>query len=324
MADPEPADPRGLSAGSASRPDGPGFPPALGVAVVVLSVSFAAPLFKLADAPPITASFWRLALATLLLLPFTARAWPAWRGYSAKEWGITAAAGIALGLHFALWVWSLESTSVAASTALVTLQAVFVALGGHFLLGDRLGRLAWLGIAVAVAGAVAIAVTDRGTAPQPDKALLGDALALLGGLGSAAYFLLGRRLRTTRGLVEYVTPVYGLAAVTLLLGLAVVGQPLATGLPWEAFLYFVLLAAVPMLGGHTVANWVVKYLPAHTVATWILLEPVGAALLAWPILGEVPPLGVALGGALVLAGAAMTVQRRAGAAARAVAAEPSG
>lgn len=304
-------------------PGKPASPPALGVAIAVLSVSFAAPLFKLADAPPITASFWRLALATLLLLPFTARAWPAWRGYSAKDWGVTAASGVALGLHFALWVWSLEYTSVAASTCLVTLQAVFVALGGHFFLGDRLWRQAWLGIAVAVAGAVAIALTDHSTAPQPDKALLGDALALAGGLGSAAYFLLGRRLRTTRGLVEYVTPVYGLAAATLLVGLAVVGQPLGTGLPWSSFLVFVLLAAVPMLGGHTVANWVVKYLPAHTVATWILLEPVGAALLAWPLLDEVPPTGVLLGGLLVLAGAAMTVPRRAAPSA-AVATEPSG
>lgn len=302
----------------------PAFPPALGVAIAVLSVSFAAPLFKLADAPPITASFWRLALATLLLLPFTRSAWPAWRGYSARAWGITAASGVALGLHFALWVWSLEYTSVAASTCLVTLQAVFVALGGHFLVGDRLARAGWIGIAVAVAGAVAIALTDQSTAPQPDKALLGDLLALAGGLGSAAYMLIGRRLRATRALVEYVTPVYGIAAFTLLVGLAVVGQPLGTGLPWSSFLVFVLLAAVPMLGGHTVANWVVKYLPAHTVATWILLEPVGAALLAWPLLDEVPPLGVVLGGVLVLLGAALTIPRRSKDAAVAVAAEPSG
>ena len=304
-------------------PGKPAFPPGLGVAIAVLSVSFAAPLFKLADAPPITASFWRLALATILLLPFTARAWPAWRAYSTKDWGITAASGVALGLHFGLWVWSLEYTSVAASTCLVTLQAVFVALGGHFLLGDRLARSGWVGIAVAVLGAVAIALTDQSTAAQPDKALLGDALALMGGLGSAAYLLIGRRLRATRRLVEYVTPVYGIAAFTLLVGLPLTGQPLGTGLPWESFLVFVLLAAVPMLGGHTVANWVVRYLPAHTVATWILLEPVGAALIAWAYLNETPALGVLLGGVLVLLGAALTIPRRSTQPA-AVAAEPSG
>ncbi|HJQ94037.1 MAG TPA: DMT family transporter, partial [Candidatus Thermoplasmatota archaeon] len=252
-------------------PGKPAFPPALGVAIAVLSVSFAAPLFKLADAPPVTASFWRLALATLLLLPFTWKASRAWRAYSPKDWGITAASGVALGLHFGLWVWSLEYTSVAASTCLVTLQAVFVALGGHFLLGDRLKPSGWAGIGLAVAGAIAIAVTDHSTAPQPDKALLGDALALAGGLGSAAYLLIGRRLRATRGLVEYVFPVYAIAALTLLVALPFVGQGAFAGVGTTSFVFFVLLAAVPMLGGHTVANWVVKYLPAHTVATWILL-----------------------------------------------------
>lgn len=304
-------------------PGKPAFPPAVGVAIVVLSVAFAAPLFKLADAPPITASFWRLALATLLLLPFTFKAWGVWRGYTARDWGITAASGIALGLHFGLWVWSLEYTSVAASTCLVTLQAVFVALGGHFLLGDRLRPSGWAGIAVAVAGAAAIALTDQSTAPQPDKALLGDFLALAGGLGSAAYFLIGRRLRATRGLVEYVFPVYAIAGLTLLAGLPLVGQAAMDGVDSSSFVVLVLLAAVPMLGGHTMANWVVRYIPAHTVATWILLEPVGAALLAWPLLGEVPAMGVVLGGALVLLGAMLTIPRRSPAAA-AVAAEPAG
>lgn len=305
-------------------PGKPAFSPALGVAVVVVSVSFAAPLFRLADAPALTASFWRLAIATLLLLPFSAKAWSSWRGYSGRDWAITAASGAALGLHFALWVTSLFYTTVAASTCLVTLQAVFIALGGHFLLGDRLSRGAWLGIAVAVAGAVVIALTDRSTAASPRDALIGDLLALAAGLGSAAYLLIGRRLRVTRGLIEYVLPVYGLAALTLLLALPFVGQPLGTGLPWSAFIAFVLLAAVPMLGGHTVSNWVVKYIPAHTVATWVLLEPVGAALIAWPMLDEVPSLGVALGGGLVLLGAALTVPRRASSPAAPVASEPSG
>jgi drug/metabolite transporter (DMT)-like permease len=304
-------------------PGKPAFPPALGVAIAVVSVSFAAPLFRLAEAPPITASFWRLALATLLLLPFAAKAWGVWRGYSARDWGITAASGIALGLHFGLWVWSLEYTSVAASTCLVTLQAVFVALGGHFLLGDRLKPSGWAGIALAVAGAVTIAVTDRSTAPQPDLALLGDFLALAGGLGSAAYLLIGRRLRATRGLVEYVFPVYGIAALTLLVALPLVGQTATDGLGSSSFVFFVLLAAVPMLGGHTIANWVVRYIPAHTVATWILLEPVGAALLAWPLLDEVPATGVILGGALVLLGAMLTIPRRS-TPSTPVAAEPSG
>ncbi len=290
-------------------PTSPAFPPGLGLAAAVLSVSFAAPFFRLADAPPLTASFWRLAFAVLLLLPFTASSWPAWRNYTRREWAITAASGIALGLHFGLWVTSLFYTTVAASVSLVTLQAIFVALGGHWFLGDRITRRGWIGVLVATTGAFVIAGADGRLAPDSGRALFGDLLAILGGLGSAAYMLIGRRLRATRGLVEYVTPVYAIAALTLLASLPLLGQPLSAGVGGTGFVFFVLLAAVPMLGGHTLANWCFRYMPAHTVATWILLEPVGAALLAWPLVGEVPSIWVAAGGGLVLLGAAQTIRR---------------
>ncbi|HUR61876.1 MAG TPA: DMT family transporter [Candidatus Thermoplasmatota archaeon] len=316
----------------------PAFPPGLGVAIVVVSVSFAAPLFRLTDAPPVTASFWRLAFAVLLLLPFSFGALQAWRAYRAPEWRITTAAGLALAAHFALWVTSLFMTSVAAATCLVTLQCVFVALGGHFLLGDRLGRMGWTGVAAASLGGIVIALGDGALAPDSATAIWGDVLATVAGLGSAAYMLIGRRLRRDRGLVEYVLPVYAIAAVGLAVAALVLRQPLlsftqstspANGAAawlathfgaWAPFVVFVLLAAVPMLGGHTVSNWVLKHLPAHTVATWILLEPVGAALLAWPVLGEVPLATTWMGGALVLLGAFLTIPRRGATAAT----EPAG
>jgi drug/metabolite transporter (DMT)-like permease len=138
-------------------------------------------------------------------------------------------------------------------------------------------------------------------------------------------------------LVEYVLPVYAIAALGLAVAAVALRQPLlsfASATPsdaagtwlarhfghWAPFVVFVLLAAVPMLGGHTVSNWVLKHLPAHTIATWILLEPVGAALLAWPLLGEVPSAPTFAGGALVLLGAFLTIPRRG----PVVATEPAG
>ncbi len=290
---------------SAERPF---MPPAIGLGLAVVSVSFAAPLFRLAEAPPLTASFWRLAFAVLILAPFALR-YGSWRDWSRREWGLAAAAGVALGAHFSLWVTSLFYTTVAASVSLVTLQAIFVALGGHFILGDRLKAAGWLGVVLATLGAFVIAFGDARGAEEARNALLGDVLAILGGLGSAAYMLIGRRLRATKGLVSYVTPVYAIAAISILIALPLVGQPVKGDLGGWTFLVFVLLAAVPMLGGHTLANWCFRYMPAHTVATWILLEPAGAALLAWPLLGEVPGGWVVAGGALVLLGAAQTVRK---------------
>lgn len=286
----------------------PAFAPPLGLALAVISVSFAAPLFRLADAPALTASFWRLGFAVLILLPFTRGSWRAWRRFSRRDAIATVAAGAALGFHFGIWVTSLEYTTVAASVSLVTLQAVWVAVGSHFLLQERLSGRGWLGVMVATTGAVGIGMADGFTAPDSSRALFGDLLALIGGFGSAAYMLIGRRLRQRHDLVTYVTPVYFVAAVVLLPFMALLEQPLAAGIGTTSFVLFVLLAAVPMLGGHTLANWCMRYMPAHTVATWILLEPAGAALIAWPLLGEVPHWGVIIGGVLVLAGAWQTVR----------------
>lgn len=274
----------------------------------MVSVSFAAPLFRLADAPPLTASFWRLAFAVFLLAPFAAKSIPAWRAYSSRDRWATLASGVALGAHFGLWVTSLFFTTVAASVALVTLQAVFVALGAHFILGERLSGRGWIGVVLATVGAIAIGASDGIAAPDSRRALLGDAMALAGGLGSATYMLIGRRLRQRHDVVTYVLPVYAIAALSLLPVIWLANQPLTAGLGSTSFLLFVLLAAVPMLGGHTLANWCMRYIPAPTVAAWILLEPAGAALLAWPILGELPTWGVAAGGLLVLVGAWQTVR----------------
>lgn len=286
------------------------FSPPIGLALAVLSVSFAAPLFRLADAPALTASFWRLGFAVLILLPFTKGAWSQWRRFSRKEVVAVVGAGSALGLHFGLWVTSLDHTTVAASVSLVTLQAVWVAIGGHFILGDRLSGRGWAGVLVATTGAVGIGLADGLAAEDAQAALLGDVLALLGGIAVAPYMLIGRRLRQRHDLVTYVTPVYFVGALVLLPFMALLDQPLATGLDTTTFVLFVLLAAIPMLGGHTLANWCMRYMPAHTVATWILLEPAGAALIAWPLLGEVPHWGVILGGVLVLAGASQTVRSK--------------
>ena len=64
---------------------------------------------------------------------------------------LAAAAGLLLAAHFAAWISSLSSTTVAASVALVATQPVWTALLGR-VTGERLGRRAWAGIGLALVG----------------------------------------------------------------------------------------------------------------------------------------------------------------------------
>ena len=58
----------------------------------------------------------------------------------------------------------------------------------------------------------------------------------------------------------------------------------------------------PQLIGHNGLNYVLKFLPASVVTATTLLEPVGAAVLAFIFLFQVPGVAEIQGGVIVLLG----------------------
>ena len=275
----------------------------LGVSIAgsILAVSTAALLVREADAPPVVIAFYRLLYATLALAPF---AWWAarneLRALSGRDLIGLSLVGVVLAVHFAAWITSLGLTSVASSVVLVTLHPAFVALASHRLFGEGPSRLGYAGILVALGGGALITFGDAGGGIGPNP-LLGDALALLGAAAAAVYFLAGRGYRRRLGLLAYVTPVYAASALTLGVLALALGQPLS-GHGAREHALFLALALVPMIAGHTVLNWALKYVPAPVIATTILGEPVGATALALLLLGETPPWLTLAGGAVVLLG----------------------
>jgi len=213
------------------------------------------------------------------------------------------ASGLLLAAHFWSWIASLRFTTVASSVVRVSLKPIFVwALAAVWLHEHPSRREGW-GIAVAVVGATLIGIGD---ARLSLGALGGDLLALAGALTAAGYYVIGRRVRATVGVWTYATVVYAVAAVTL----AAVGLlrhvPLI-GFAGRDWAVFGALAAGPMLVGHTGMNYALKHYRATTVNVAALGEPVGATLIAWLALHEVPG-GLALvGAAVVLMGIGLTL-----------------
>ena len=70
---------------------------------------------------------------------------------------------------------------------------------------------------------------------------------------------------------------------------------------WEWGLLGCLIMG-PQLVGHNGLNYVLKFLPASIVTATTLLEPVGAALLAYFFLQQVPAVSEVQGGLIVLLG----------------------
>lgn len=277
----------------------------LALVIAVTAISSAALLVRTSESDAVTIALWRLGYATLLLAP---SAWaPARRelpALSRRQRWMLAASGFVLAVHFAAWIASFArssrwATSVAASSTLVVLHPALVALATPWLFGESVPRRAKQGIALSLLGAAIITFGDASSGGR--SALVGDLLALVGAAGGAAYFLLGSRLRATLSLRAYLLPVYAAAALTLALLAAASGSSLWVSAPREHALFFAL-AVGPMVIGHGLLNWSLRYVPAWAVSASILAEPVAASALVLGVRGETPPWNAVLGALPVLVG----------------------
>jgi drug/metabolite transporter (DMT)-like permease len=251
------------------------------------------------EAPALVIAAGRVTIAALLCTPLAlARGAPAEiRALERRRWPLGVAAGVALALHFAAWVSSVQMTTIASSTVLVSTYPFFVGLFQHFFLRERVSRLTAVGIGLALLGSTLIGYGDFGLSRQ---ALIGDLLALIGALMASVYFVVGRALRQRLSLLGYIWPVYGIASVTLLaLGLGT-GQPF-TGYSGLTYGMLFLLAVGPQLLGHSSLNYALGQLSAVFVTVAALAEPIGAAVLAFFLMHEAPR-GLALVGALLILG----------------------
>lgn len=270
----------------------------------MLAVSAAAIFIRLAEAPAVAVAFWRCALgAALLLPPALVRRERFPRG---RDLYVAVASGVALGAHFGFWISSLDYTSVAASVVLVSTQPVFVAILAYLIFGERTSPLSFAGILAALAGTAIIAGDDS----VGSAALLGNALALVGAVTVAVYVLIGRSSRTGGiGVLPYSVVVYSAAALALL-PVALALDVRLWGYSGETWFWIWAITLGPQLMGHTVFNWALRYVEASIISGTILAEPVVSALLAWLILAEKPGLPTIFGGGVVLFGLFLLLRGR--------------
>jgi drug/metabolite transporter (DMT)-like permease len=289
----------------------------LGVlALSVVGISFAAPLVRLSHAHAVVIATWRLFFSLIIVgvaLAITG-GWRQWRTLDRTGLLLASGAGVLLALHFWAWNASIALTTIAASTVLVDLQPVIVAGASAAWLREAPSRRQWFGIALAVLGAAVLGSADWGAEGwRSNRALLGDLLALGGGIAAALYYLTGRRVRQQLDLWPYVAIVYGVCFITLLMISVSAKLPLLHQPPREIAI-FAALAVGPMLIGHTGMNWALKFAPAFVVNLTVLGEPVGATLLAAALPGirEMPSSRTLAGGAVVLVGILIAVTHKAG------------
>ena len=282
----------------------------------ILAVSTASIFIRFAqqEASSLVIAAYRLTLATLFLLPI------ALRGHkqeilhiNRRQAVLIVLSGVFLALHFASWISSLAFTTVATSVVLVTTTPLWVGLFSPLILHERISKAVTVGLVVALAGGVLVGMSEScslsagGLVCQSvsdifqGSALVGNLLALAGAVMAAAYLMVGRSLRPSLSLMAYITLVYGVAAVTLVVMAVFSGQRLV-GFSPMTYLFFAALAVFPQLLGHSSFNYGLRYLSAAYVSVALLGEPIGSTILALVILKEIPTTLEVVGGVIILIG----------------------
>lgn len=278
--------------------------------ISVFSVSFAAILIVSCNAPSLSIAFYRMLFTTLLILPFL------FIGKSKieeikkipkKNLYIMIGIGFVLAAHFLFWITSLQLTSVASSVILVTAHPVLVGPFAHFFMKEKLSVINAVGITISVLGVIILVYGNYGFTSLGIDTLEGNILALLGGVAAGIYILGGRRIRKTVSTTSYVTIVYSIATLVLLVITIIYGylsQNNFLKIEIRDFAIIILMAIIAGILGHTLYNWSLKHVRASLASVALLGEPIGSATLALilPWIQQIPSEYTILGGSFILSG----------------------
>ena len=270
----------------------------LGLWIAVVAISFAALFFRgAAPTHPLIQASVRLILASLLLSPWLLRAWRR-PDFSHQVIRAGVICGFWYAIHFGAWVTSLTMTTVAASVTLVTATPLILGCIGFFTKVDAPRRVEWLGLGL---GALGILVIGWDDLSREGSAWQGDLLAFLGAVGMAGYLLACRKVAKGLDVLAFTSLATGVAAVLLAFAAFVAEVPFEVP-GWRPFFFLLAAALFPQMVGHVLLTWASRVLTPVVVGTATLGEPIGAAVLAFVFLDEIPSPGVVLGSIITLSG----------------------
>ncbi len=270
--------------------------------IALFAVSNGAIFARLAAAPPLAIAAWRVGLALLVVLPLAITA-PRPAAGNRKAMAFAAGAGALLALHFATWIASLDHTTIARSVLLVSTSPIWVALLQFVTGRGSPSRSTLAALVLAIAGAAVVSGSGQGG----DGALLGDALAVAGGIAMAGYFLLSREAQSALSFRTYLGIAYGVAGAVLWASILLTDTQ-AAGFDSRTWWALAGMAAISQLIGHTGYNWSLRHLDPLFVAVVSVGEPVLASLLGWWLIGEALDWRTGAGGLLILAGIALATR----------------
>ncbi len=269
-----------------------------------IAVGFSPILARVSDLAPLASGFYRLAFAVVAI-------WLAIRlsGGELQPFGAMTRgdrirmvlAGIAFAADIAFWHLAIAHTTVLEATLLASTVPIIVTVASVFFFGEKIKPLFVIGLAVALAGVVTLALQRTGALAMPPDRLLGGVYAVMAASFYAAYLLLITKVRrnSSTGTIMLTTTLVSALAI---LPFAWALSPTMESGSLNGWLILIALAVVSHAGGQGMMTFALAHLPTSFSSMMGLMQTAVAAVVAWLILSEPLTLMMLASGAAILAG----------------------
>ena len=271
----------------------------------VVCIAWSAIFVRWTDIPGPASAFYRMLIPAVVLLPtfFFDRRRPS---LDARTLGIIAFGGLFFAFDLAFYNTAILQTSAANATLLGNNTPIFVGLLTWLVFRQRPARAFWLGLLMAIAGAVVILWADLA---HHTRFGVGDLLALAASACFAVYLMVTEKIRNSTGTLAFLR--LAMISSTLALLLINLAMGISLRVPHGRTIWAVLgLGLISQLGGYLFLTYALGHLPATLTSISLLTQGPLTAAMAAVLLGEPLSLAQVLGGLLVLAGVALAHRQR--------------
>jgi drug/metabolite transporter (DMT)-like permease len=263
----------------------------------ILCIAWSAIFVRWTSIPGPASAFYRLLIPAIVLLP----TWllPGKRTkLSARSYAIIMIGGFFFALDLAFYNTSILQTNAANATLLGNNTPIVVGLLSWLIFKKRPGWSFWIGLGLAVLGALVIVRSDLA---RHASFGLGDAMALAAAACFAVYLIATEQVRTHTNTLEFLRLAILFSTVFMFLFAVSLRVPLTVP-DHRSWLALLGLGLISQLGGYLALTYALGHLPATITSVSLLSQGPLTAILAALLLGEPLTGPQILGGALVLVG----------------------
>jgi drug/metabolite transporter (DMT)-like permease len=263
----------------------------------ILCIAWSAIFVRWTSIPGPASAFYRLLIPAIVLLPTWLLPGQPTK-LNARSIAIIALGGLFFALDLAFYNTSILQTNAANATLLGNNTPIVVGLLSWLIFKKRPSWSFWIGLALAVTGALVILASDLSRHAQFG---LGDAMALAAAACFAVYLMATEQIREHTNTLEFLRLAILFSTIFMFLFAVALRVPLTIP-DRRSFLALLGLGLVSQLGGYLALTYALGHLPATVTSVSLLSQGPLTAILAALLLREPLTGPQILGGALVLVG----------------------